>query len=1560
MKAIGLFGLFLVTASLVGGFPVSAGGKESPANAYPRNRLLQTYNDGNYRDAYEGYRKLALDPKDDPRLVGGDLETAIRCLQQLNRVDEIDELREAVVKVHGDNWRLLQAVARSYMNVPHQGFMVAGQFARGDKRGGGEVMNAVERDRVRALQLMRQGMAAVVKEADWREAPGYFFPFAKLLLGERGGADAWRLQTLTNLNVLPDYAPGWGHDYEPAAGSPVDDQGKPLFYSSPKSFDSATSDGERWRWCLTTVMELDSSSRNAARMELANFLQEQFGVQTITEFGWRFDRMESDDMKEDESGTYALHTLGENETIARLATGIKRFTLPDEFNFIKIYQEVADDSSTRSGAGARALEQLAEIFENRRQYPRAAEYVHRLIDVWREAGDSNLVKNWQRRLDQIIGNWGQFEPVMSQPAGKGATVEYRFRNGRRVEFTAHEIHIEKLLDDVKAYLKSNPSQLDWEKINIDNIGYRLVEKNEKQYLGREVASWEMALEPRDKHFDKRVTVTTPLVKPGAYLVKAKMADGNISQIILWLNDTTIVKKPLAKKAYYFVADAVTGKPIEHANVEFFGFQQKQERSGGNRFRVETTEFAEYTDADGQVMAGPADQATNYQWLITTRTPEGRFAHLGFTNVWYGRYYDQEYKATKVYTITDRPVYRPKQTVQYKFWVRHAQYDMRDASEFAGRDFAIEIVNPKGERIEKKSLKADEYGGMIGKLELPEDAALGVYRFEVKDGKKTLGGGNFRVEEYKKPEFEVTIDAPAEPVMLGEKITATIKAKYYFGSPVTHAKVKYKVLRTDHTERWYPVGPWDWLYGPGYWWFGYDSDWYPGWRDWGCRRPMPIWWHGNQAPPEVVVQREVEIGPDGTVKVEIDTAVAKAIHPDKDHSYAITAEVVDQSRRTIVGSGNVLVARKPFTVNAWVDRGYYRVGDVIHADFAARTLDGKGVAGKGKLALLKITYKDGKPVETPVQTWDVATSDEGRAEQQLTASQGGQYRLSYKLTDAKLHTIEGGYLFTIIGQGFDSAQFRFNHIEVIPDRREYKPGEQVSLQINTDRPGSTVLLFLRPTNGVYLPPKVLRMDGKSMVQEITVAAKDMPNFFVEAVTVADGQVYTETREIVVPPEKRVLSVDIEPSSGTYRPGQKAKVKVKLTDFFGKPFVGSTVIAIYDKSVEYISGGSNVPEIKDFFWKWRRRHNPQTESNLGEWFQNLVMPNTPAMEDLGVFGGTVAEELDEANQAQMEQEGIKRRMAPGMAGGMAGGMGGGGFGGGREMLKAAMPMAAPMAADTAMREVTVGMKAQEALAEPTAPMVQPTVRTNFADTALWVGQLTTEANGTAEVELAMPENLTTWRIKVWGMGHGTKVGQGQTDVVTRKDLILRMQTPRFFVQTDEVVLSANVHNYLKSEKAVRVALELDGKQLSLVDENKGASGSLSAAAIKPTPKALHKTAQGWSSGAAAWPTLGYRAQNHDFDPNGVAETVAEPFQGSPVDLNLQPRVAAAPQPWAILRNRFAVGVLGSLQLVYNIEAGAPRRKRSHSRGPHRPQRRGPGRLAGQSERRGRSGRPHEGPD
>ena len=94
---------------------------------------------------------------------------------------------------------------------------------------------------------------------------------------------------------------------------------------------------------------------------------------------------------------------------------------------------------------------------------------------------------------------------------------------------------------------------------------------------------------------------------------------------------------------------------------------------------------------------------DYQWLIIGHgRRKGRFAYLGFTGVWYGRTYDAEYNQTKVFTITDRPVYRPEQTVQFKFWVGHAKYDQADTSAFAGQKFTVRSTIPRERSVSRRS------------------------------------------------------------------------------------------------------------------------------------------------------------------------------------------------------------------------------------------------------------------------------------------------------------------------------------------------------------------------------------------------------------------------------------------------------------------------------------------------------------------------------------------------------------------------------------------------------------------------------------------------------------------------------------------------------------------------------------------------------------------------------------------------------------------------------------------------------------------------------------------
>ncbi len=1384
--------IFLITALLLIAAPAGA---EDAAHLQIRRQAQEAYTDGNWQDAFELYRQLSLATNADPNMVGPDFTRAWQCLRQLNRLQELDGFREAVIERHTANWRLLLAAARSYSQNNHWGYMIAGEFQRGHHRGGGKYVNAVARDRVRALQLLQQAMAPAELDLKKAEAAAFYMEFARIVQQYRGTVQAWRLQYLTDLIRLPDYEPGYGYHYNSRTrGAPADTEGQPVYHRLPKGFETAGSDGERWRWLLTRAVALNPALKTSVDYTWTAFLHQQFGVQTLADYGILYGRgrpLDKEAQKKDKSGAYAVHTLTDGETIAKLAVGVRRFDMPAEFNFILKFKKILENSN--NGYTGNAARALAQIYENRRQYESAVQYWQLYQKYDRSAA--------RQHIDQITKNWGVFESAGTQPAGATPQVEYRYRNGRSVAFSAHRIRVKRLLEDVKTYIRSKPWRLDWQRINLNNIGWRIVNANQTKYIGQRVANWQLDLDPDKGHWDRRVTVHFPnsLKTAGAYLVTAQMQDGNIARIIIWVADTVIVKKPLQQQMLYYVADAVSGKVLPSVNLEFFGYRTRSIK-GTNRYHIIHRDLKKETDKNGLVIVKPAQMAQNMSWLTTATTRAGRLAFLGFSNVWYPNYYDSEYNQTKTLIMTDRPVYRPAQTVKFKAWVRHARYDKDDASAFAGQRFNVRIHNPKNEQIYSQSLTADAYGGIAGEFKIPAEAALGVYR--ISHGRSSVyGGQTFRVEEYKKPEFEVSVEAPAEPVMLGEKINATIKAVYYFGSPVTEARVKYKVLRSEYDSRWYPQFYWDWFYGPGYWWYAYDYPWYPGWRDWGCRRPIWTWWpHWPQQQPEIVADGEVDIGPDGTVSIPIDTALAKLIHGDSDHRYTIKAEVRDQSRRTIVGQGQVLVARKPFKVYAWLDRGYYRVGDTIQASFKAQTLSQEPVGGRGRLKLLRITYKNNQPQETEVASWVLNADDQGNAALQIQASRSGQYRLSYTVTDATNHSIEGGYVFTVRGKGDDGAGYRFAKIELIADKAEYSPGDTVRLQINTDRQGATVVLFVRPVNGIYLPPKVITPTGKSAREAIRISKKDMPNFFVEAFTVYDGKVHTEVREIVVPPEKRVLNVNVTPAKKDYRPGQTAKLKVQLTDYYGEPFQGSAVISVYDRAVEYISGGSNVPEIRSFFWKWRRHHQSYQESSLARWFANLLKKNETPMKPIGVFGHLMLP--DTAGKSPLaEQKKARSQVAP-------------------EAGAARAPAPAEAGeADAAFRQKSdeTGRLADKE-SSAAENLVQPTVRTQFADTAFWSGNISTDAQGMAEVAFDMPENLTGWQVKVWAMGHGTRVGQGDADLVTRKDLIVRLQAPRFFVETDEVVLSANVHNYLKRRKSAKVVLELDGGCLVLVNGQK----------------------------------------------------------------------------------------------------------------------------------------------
>ena len=547
---------------------------------------------------------------------------------------------------------------------------------------------------------MVQALPLAQKDDNHAEVGSFLLSLADMLLNNRGYGESWRLQYLTDLSVLPDYDDGWGY-YRADGRRP----GRCRRQAGLPSRAQELRDGRDRRPALAVVPGAGGRVRTRSGSTRCGCSSptscwNQFGVQTMAHYGWRFGRMATDDTKEDESGTYALHTLGENETIARLATGIKRFKLPDEFNFIKIYQQIAAEPKT--GYGVEALGALGPdlreppaVSQGGRLLAAAAEGVsQRSIPTAARTGSSDSTRS--------SSNWGRFEPVATQPAGKGATVEYRFRNG-----TAGRVHRPRDQRREAARRREGVPQV---AARSSSTGRRSTsatsatgwsQQNQKQYLGQQVAQWQMDARSRARTISTSASPSPRRCRrPGAYL-RHRQDDRRQHELHHPLGRRHGDRQEAARRQDLLLRGRrrhrQAGGQGERRVLRLAADLPRQAAAA----RSHHQELRRVHRRRRPAHARPAARSrTTTSGSSPPRTAQGplRLSRLHRRLV-RPTATTPSTTPTKVYTITDRPVYRPDQTVKYKFWVRHAKYDMaRTRPTSPTSDFTVEIHNPKGEKI----------------------------------------------------------------------------------------------------------------------------------------------------------------------------------------------------------------------------------------------------------------------------------------------------------------------------------------------------------------------------------------------------------------------------------------------------------------------------------------------------------------------------------------------------------------------------------------------------------------------------------------------------------------------------------------------------------------------------------------------------------------------------------------------------------------------------------------------------------------------------------------------
>lgn len=787
------------------------------------------------------------------------------------------------------------------------------------------------------------------------------------------------------------------------------------------------------------------------------------------------------------------------------------------------------------------------------------------------------------------------------------------------------------------------------------------------------------------------TQNVPINVPdkGVFLVEAVHKDLRAYTILI-VSDVVMLTKTGRGRVLTWLTERGSGNPIAGAEISMFGHDAKADRESP----IATVK----TDADGLAEFTPPAGVSHDVRLLARHEGNAAIATVspyslnGGRDDWTG------------YIYTDRPVYRPSHPMHFKGILRTRASGGYEVP--AGKQITMEIRDPNQKVIYQKTLTTSASGSIRDDLTLPADAALGNYYIEARSGEAYMSG-NFEVQEYKKPEYEVRVTAAKTRVLQGDPVQALIDARYYFGEPVNAGKVKWTVYRSRY---WFPL------------WYDPDDDSVGDGSDSGGE-PNDMFDENDQ-----IAEGEGVLDADGKLNITVPNEVSEH---HADYRYRIEARVTDDAKREISGTGWVIATYGSYLLNVEPDRYMYQAGSKATFTVEARDYDTKFVAAKVHVELLH--YKRGQKEPEILSATDVNTSatEAAKVDMQIPA-RGGSHRVRVTSRTPEGRTVEQSTYLWISGRDeADRYGAGRKTVQIIADKKTYRPGDTAKLLIMTGQPNTAVLVSIEGRD--LRLRKVLRSSEASVVFEVPIAASDEPGLFVTAQFIRNGELYQSMKRLRVPPEERKLNVKLSTDKPQYLPGQTAIYSVDATDSAGKPVPRAEFsLGVVDEAI-YAIQRDTTPDMLGFFYG-RDYNSVYTVSSLEFYFSG---------------------------------EAGKRRM----------------------------------------RLASLRTPSRLAQLKPDR-IVKPKVRKLFPDTAFWNPEVVTDAGGHATAKVAFPDSLTTWRATVRGISADSKVGSATLKTIVRKNLILRLAVPRFFVQGDEVVISAIVHNYLAAEKTARISLDLTG--------------------------------------------------------------------------------------------------------------------------------------------------------
>jgi uncharacterized protein YfaS (alpha-2-macroglobulin family) len=537
----------------------------------------------------------------------------------------------------------------------------------------------------------------------------------------------------------------------------------------------------------------------------------------------------------------------------------------------------------------------------------------------------------------------------------------------------------------------------------------------------------------------------------------------------------------------------------------------------------------------------------------------------------------------VHLFTDRPIYRPGQTVYFKGILR-ADDDAHYSLLPKGTKIQVSIWDSQNTEVYRETLSVNDIGTVYGEISLDGEAALGSYSIQA-EYQDNYFGTSFQVAEYRKPEFQVEVETDALEYVQGDEIEVAAQATYFFGGPVADAKVRYAVLSSDHYFDYQGTGWWDFA----------DSDLSAWWT----------WYDRGGGYGELIAEGEGKTDAEGRFTFTVEADIAEKIVSQRFTLEVTVTDINDQevSNRTeaIVHKGLYYIGLKPerYVGQAGEDTGV----NIITVDWASDPApnveltvvfykhDWYSVRKQGEDDRY---YWESVVEDTPVYTTTVKTDSKGKGTASFVPEEGGIYKVTAIGLDAKRNEVRSSTYMWVSGRAYVSWGMDNNdRIDLVADKRQYKVGDTATILIPHPYQGEVRALVTIERGRVY-DYWVQTLETNSEQLEIPITEDMIPNVYVSVVIVKGvdetnptpsfkvgyAQLSIETAE----KELTITMTPDKPADEHYQPGDTVTYGVRVTDSDGKPVEAELALSLVDLSVLTLADWPGQ-DIVGRFWRER---------------------------------------------------------------------------------------------------------------------------------------------------------------------------------------------------------------------------------------------------------------------------------------------------------------------------------------------------------------------------------------